>query len=214
MPTLSEKVREIIDLHDSINSKVISSVSSIDKDIITIDKDIEKLMNIYVQCEISGNTDKLSEIEKSVNEAVQSKEKLKFKKGAYEKATANNKAIQDEIPNVLKLALTTRNERFKKIKENQKQEEKLKDDIKVLEDQLQDIKGTSYNLTNKSEARELKPLLKYIETRKVKNLYEEPYLNALIGGCTGEELEQYIEEERFYGKPGPTSIMTNERHCY
>lgn len=212
--TLSEKVREVINMCNSINSKVSSKANSIEKEICDLNENISALTNMYVQREIAGDVDGMNKVKKCIDEAIQSKEALKFRKDAYKNATVKNKALQDELPQVLDLARETQEERFKSIEENQKLEDKLNGDIKELEAQIEETKKIRFNLINKSEARELRPLLQHIEKRKLKTLCEEPYLQSLISQGINATVDQYIETSVVNGRPGPQDICTNVRNHY
>lgn len=211
MITLSEKVREILNTQASINSKVKILTSAIDKEILLVDKNLEELTNIYVQREIAGDTENLKEVEKSIDEAVQSKEKLKLKKRAYERAALSDKNVTDGIPEVLKLARVTKEERYKSIEAKQEQIDKLNEDIEAMQNAKKNVERERDNLVNKSEERELKPLLKYIEKREIKHYSQESYLMALLDGATGSSLDQYIESPVDNERPGPQNICTNVR---
>lgn len=209
--TLSEKVREILNMHASINSKVKDLTSSIDKEILLVDKNLEKLTNIYIQREIAGDTENLKEVEKSINEAVQNKETLKLKKQAYERSALSDKNVTDGIPEVLELARTTKEERYKSIEDKQNQIDQLNEKIEELKNAKENVERERSRLWDKKEERELRPLLKYIEKRKVNSTFEESYLMALLGGATGPLLEQYLEPIEDNQDPRPMSIMSNVR---
>jgi cell division protein FtsB len=150
----------------------------------------------------------------SINGALQEKEKLNFKKRAYEIATINNKALQEALPQVLDLARESQKQKRIDINENLKQYRKLKNDITELERQIKKLASDDFRLEHQNEARELVPLLKYIEKRAINGRETDEYMQLLIDFGPNADIEKFIQETKSYEKPAPTSIMSNERQRY
>ena len=194
--TVKEAVSNFLNEVHKRNSKIQEKINGLQGEATTVKSGIDELMRELVEFDLSDDAPGQASANKKLVQLRSKYDDLQARIAAYQGAIHDQYIIQSGIPKVLDLARKARDERFKALEKKKIQRDKLQQELDDIQKQLQFVDNEMSTLRNYSEARELRPLLKYIETRKFKLMSEEKYLSALISGETKESLERYIEQPR------------------
>jgi len=202
------KLREMVsDIQANVrkrNEKIKARLAELDKEYSSLEISVKSLTNQLIQLEIEGNSSGQKELSQRIKDLKEDNRSIVDKREAYLSTLNDDSFVKAELPKLFAAAREEEKARGKAIEVNRQKREKLEKEIKKLQGEVEFLSRESDNLRNMSEAKALIPLLKYIETRPIKNYFIESYIQARIGGVTGELLEQYLEtvEEA----PGPQNL--------
>lgn len=204
-----EAVNELLDHIDAREEKIQSKIEEMQQEATTIKRNIDDLMMELVDCELNEDEKRQEDINKKASSLRNKYNEIQDKIKAYEGTLKDHNFIEIKIPNVIDIAKKQNAERGKVIKQKIALKEELQGKMAEIEKQIKAVDLELDNLYFRTEAKKLKPLLKYIEPRKIKGGYEESYLSCLISG-EKELLEQYIEPDiEEYKVPEDLCIMDN-----
>ncbi|WP_088189022.1 hypothetical protein [Desulfosporosinus sp. FKA] len=199
MSKVKEAVDSLLGEVAKRNSKIQEKINSLQKEAVEVKSSIDGLMQDLVNYDLADDEQGQATANKKIAQLRFKYDDLQARVEAYKEAMNNQSIIQTGISTALDMARKVRDERSILIQKKTDQCDKLEKDIESMKKQLECAKSERNSLVSRTEAKELLPLLKYIEPRKIKNMYEERYLSALINGITGELLDQYIEVPMDYG---------------
>lgn len=205
-----KKVNELLQSVELRGSKIKESIEIIDNQIGELESKITDLMDKYVSLEIDGKSAELKEIDKSINQTRLQIESLKGKKEAYSKLATDDRHVKEAIPQILESARSDMEERYGKVKKKIADREALKEKIKGMEGQLEELEREISQLRVDKEVKVIKPLLKYIETREVEQ--EESYIIALLHNSPKEIVEQYLKKNIPWRGPRSTMVIKELNH--
>ena len=194
-----ERINELMEEKSVREHKIRLLIKGVDAQINDLNKTMSTLTDHYVTQEIEGNLEALAAIDKEITDTRLNIENLQGKKDAYGRLDKEEKYIKDAIPKILESARKDMNERNQKIGKKQEEKEALKLKIKEIENKINIIDAELFTLNVMKETSLLRPLLNYIETRKIKNGFEDQYLQVLLSeGSSSEYLDQYIDNSSIY----------------
>ncbi len=207
-----EKVSSLLNENEERIAQIKNSIKENDVQIEELQNNITDLMDKYVSLKMDGKTSELKEIDKSINTTRLKIEDLKGKKEAYLRLIDDDRRIVSEIPGILELARKDNKQRFeqlqKKISDEKKMKEEFEEKEREMKKQLEIVESEISQLRVEKEANAILPLLKYIESRKIKN--KIGYASALVSDESKEFLEQYIYKDTSNVMPRATTTLFNK----
>lgn len=189
----AELINSLLNEKNARESKIEEAIASLDKQIEGLEKNIDSLIDKCVSLELDGTTPEAEEIDKSIAEMRREIDILKGKREAYRRQLSGDKYIRREIPKILEAARRDRDQRLKQYEKKLAESDTLKNKIAELQKKLNIVEDEVINLRHDKEVQDLRPILKYIEPRKIKLMNEDRYLRNLLAGEPKQCLEQCIE---------------------
>lgn len=178
------------------NSKIQEKISALQDEVNNHKNSIDGLMRELVNCDLAGDEKGQEAANKKIAQLKAKLDDILSRIAAYKGASVDQSIIQAWIPKVIEVAKKESDDRYNDLDKKKEQRDKLEQEIKDKQKELDALDNEWSRLRNQSEAKAMLPLLKYIEPRKIKFLQEESYLRAIINGHSGEFLDQYIEPPR------------------
>lgn len=195
-----ERINELMEEKSVREHKIRLLIKGVDAQINDLNKIMSTLTDNYVTQEIEGNVEALAAIDKEITDTRLNIENLQGKKDAYGRLDKEEKYIKDAIPKILESARKDMNERTEKVNKKNEEKKALELKIKEIENKIKSVDAELFILHSNDVVSLIKPLLKYIEPRKIKNGFEEQYLRVLLSdGPSSEYLDQYIDNSIYKG---------------
>lgn len=186
-------VSNLLDKRAMRINKIKNASSSAEDKIKELNIKMTELLNTFVELDLQGETEKKNIIDKSIKELRLEIEEWNNKKEAYQRVSIEDKSLIDDLNDAIESAREENIERIKALQKKIEERDSLCMRIKKLEEELKGLDREVEGLKVEKQAKQLLPLLKYIEPRKIKFMRDVTYLQALISGEPKEILEQYIE---------------------
>lgn len=203
---------------DNFQSKIDQRAEKIDNKIKALVLETENIMNQInelmkrlVNYELVDDESGHDDINKQIESLRVKYDNALSKVRLYKEACDDTDFIKDDIPNIISIAKKQMIERKKEAGLNREKRDKFKQGLDRISKQIEQLDRDHDNMTGLVEAKQLRPLMKYIESRKVKALFEKYYLQALLNESSQDYIEQYIEPEA-QSRNAENLCITVERH--
>jgi chromosome segregation ATPase len=197
MSKTSKIVSDLLEERASRLHKIKQASSSVEDKIKELNVKMTGLLNKFVKLDLLGNTEEKNIVDKSIKELRLEIEDLNNKKEAYQRVSVEDISLKDGLTKAIEIAREENAERIERFLKKIEERDAFKIKLEEMENELKRLDSEISDLHKDKQAKELRPLLKYIEPRKIRSMGEEDYLRVLVSeGPSSQYLEQYIEPVR------------------